>query len=481
MLMASTVLLPVLIKITLFILSFLTGRDITLTSAELVYSMPDGGARKDAIPITSTTIVKPWESADPHREFAFSTISGSDELILVGNTAEDTQAWMNDIRKCVDRKAFSEVTSLSLSNSTTTLSSEELGALCDVLLGDSTEKHALATYLLRRCLVDPANNQRVVDCGILLRMVEFLRRDACRLEAAWVLTNIASGEPEHTRSVVRCGAVQELLELLVDPAVHPEVQAQAAWALGNVCGDCEELRVFVVDAGAVDVIVQLVGRICAESDLGLRRQISWLMNGVARDAEELAPIQPLVPCFAQLLKVDTDNEVIETCCWGLAYTLTDAEPGEIQATINTGIVPRLLELTKADAQQVVQLSTRLLGVLCSGSDEQTQQVLDEGFINEIPRLLDEFPYAVALRKELCWILSNITAGTRTQLRMVFDWGLTGRLVAMLGGAEDPRVLTEVVYAVCNASANEDLEVVLCFTQEVRSSVLCYCTIYDYNM
>ena len=78
----------------------------------------------------------------------------------------------------------------------------------------------------------------MVEAGLIPRLVQLLRSSlhpCLQFEAAWALTNIASGASELTRAVVEGGAIQPLVELLASS--HMSVCEQAVWALGNIAGE----------------------------------------------------------------------------------------------------------------------------------------------------------------------------------------------------------------------------------------------------
>jgi len=75
-----------------------------------------------------------------------------------------------------------------------------------------------------------------------------------RFEAAWALTNVASGSSQHTRVVVDHGGVEIFVNILANE--DGDIKEQAIWALGNIAGDSAELRDRVLRADALNYLLQ---------------------------------------------------------------------------------------------------------------------------------------------------------------------------------------------------------------------------------
>merc|ERR1719424_1494333 len=113
------------------------------------------------------------------------------------------------------------------------------------LMSNDPQAQFNATQEYRKLLSIELNPpiQEVIQAGVVPRFVQFLQdaaRPELQFEAAWVLTNIASGTAEQTRVVVEHGALPSFVMLLRSPS--DDLRKQAVWALGNIAGHPSNFR-----------------------------------------------------------------------------------------------------------------------------------------------------------------------------------------------------------------------------------------------
>merc|ERR1719359_420869 len=270
--------------------------------------------------------------------------------------------------------------------------------------------------------------QQVINLGNAVpKFVELLRdstRPQLQFEAAWVLTNIASGNADQTRVVVEMGALPLFVGLLT--STSDEVKEQAVWALGNIAGDSTKYRDLVLKS---DGLAPLLAVFRETDKTSMMRNATWTLSNLCR-GKPPPPFEWVSPALAPLanLVYSSDVEVLTDACWALSY-LSDGPNERISAVIHAGVCRRLVELLLHSSPLVQTPALRAVGNIVTGDDHQTQVILQSGALPHLLKLLGHAKKAI--RKESCWTISNITAGNREQIQEVIQQGLMSPVISAL--------------------------------------------------
>jgi len=287
-----------------------------------------------------------------------------------------------------------------------------------VLIDPAASEQSLveATKGFRRILSVEKNipAQELVDSGIVPYLVKNLTASSTALvfESAWALTNIAS--TECTIDVVKAGCIKHLVLLLRSEDAN--IREQSAWCLGNIAGEGPEFRDLVLQENALDYLLLNVAN---AHNMSLLENVVWTISNLCRGtpsppAEKTSPV--IFPLVSLLEKPISEGAIIDIL-WALSY-LSDGDEQKIELVLGTGVATKLAQLLR-DESLKVRCKTpivRILGNFVSGSDSQTQVVIDSGIIDQLPALLGN--PSKTIRKESSWLASNIACGNHQQIGML---------------------------------------------------------------
>lgn len=120
--------------------------------------------------------------------------------------------------------------------------------------------------------------------------------------------------------------------------------------------------------------------------------------------------------------------ILADTCWALSY-ITDGSNDKIQAILEIGIIPKLVQLLTSQEETVLIPALRTVGNIVTGNDAQTDAVILAGGLTHLGTLLRY--HRANIVKEAAWAISNIMAGNTNQIQSAISADLLPPLIEVL--------------------------------------------------
>eukprot|EP01029_Cantina_marsupialis_P008388 TRINITY_DN1987_c0_g1_i1.p1 TRINITY_DN1987_c0_g1~~TRINITY_DN1987_c0_g1_i1.p1 ORF type:complete len:503 (-),score=172.69 TRINITY_DN1987_c0_g1_i1:378-1886(-) len=301
-------------------------------------------------------------------------------------------------------------------------------------------------YHVRKMLAqrrDPPVNE-VISAGLLPGMVKLLLHPNpdIQFEALWAITNVASSE--FTSEVYDLDAVPVLIGLLSHHDIN--VRNQASWCLGNIAGDNVTYGHNVLLKGGFEPLMKNVVTF-EEGSHDLQGNAAWTILNLCRSRPPAEHMRFMLPLLVEMMGVDHDD-VKYDICWALSYCASSQDEiikFALECNVHTG----MLSILDTEVQgRVLIPAMRTIGNILSGnSPHLTQSILDLDGLDYIARWLSTD--STTLQKEAVWCLSNIAAGTESQIQRLVDRAdILEYILKIAMGPEKP-VRVEAAHTIAN--------------------------------
>jgi len=272
------------------------------------------------------------------------------------------------------------------------------------------------------------------------------------IEASRALATIAAGSRRQTLQLAKAGFVDRAVNL-IGPSVLIEMQTQIIWALGNIGGESRDHRNELLGVpGFVDSLAEITKEQIesSEPNLDLIRNATRAMSNLCKNQPppRMEVILPMVNVCMQLLQQKDDSVACEAC-WCLSHVSMSEEGADLIS--NRATCQTLVQLF-GRSENGQEPALRCIGNLLSRSNEQTQMILDEKFLQVATKHLQD-GVSDSVGREICWALSNIAGGTANQVQMMFDEeGLLPSLFRCLRDGSHT-IRTEAIWVFSNLTAD----------------------------
>ena len=329
---------------------------------------------------------------------------------------------------------------------------EDFSTLLTVLANEDCEKAHAAVMRIRKLLSNESNPpiQAVIEAGGVTVLHRAMKHEdeRIRYEATWAITNLLSGNSKNTAKVLKSGCIPTLVSLM-NIEESWGVKEQALWAFGNIAGDSTQWRDQVLEAGGLTAILANL----REDSRTYMKNACWVVSNMVRGrpAPDTAYQVQAAPFVLAHISLESDSEINCDLLWALSY-ITEQSVDNIG--LNSSYCELLVQFTANSAIPVALPALRTIGNIISSTDKYTRVFIQMGVLDKMKELLQHSKKNI--RRETCWVLSNICAESNSVVEQVVLSGILPQVIN-LALEDEATIRKEAVWVIANTCDHCSLE------------------------
>lgn len=247
-------------------------------------------------------------------------------------------------------------------------------------------------------------------------------------EALWSICNMASGPSYIVTALVNEKADEICKEFL--QSNDSDLFEYALWCLSNIAGDNSTYRKKIHSMGIIEMILERADSL----DL-MMPTVLWTIRNICEGGTILkeSTLVTLIRLLRRLTRFKKSDENIIEILWILSY-ITDGDTNQVKKLIESKILDFILQSSSSQNTKISIPALRALGNIAAGPIDQCEILLSKSILEFV---YSQYEKSTSFRAKYyaLWVISNITAGTRSQILIITKHPILIQIVTAINSSD----------------------------------------------
>ena len=326
---------------------------------------------------------------------------------------------------------------------------------------DNLKEKYIGLVLLRKLLCNPNPPiQTILKYNILSNLISLLNdsHDEFIYEAIWCLINISYGKMDEEQRIKIGGGIDNIISLLNHNLY--EIIEMSLWCLDNISSDSLKLRKLLIKKKVINKLITLLS---THNNIKIISHcvsiIRCLIKLYSKKKLESIDISKLINLISKLVinfDYKNDNKIIIYDSMYILSYLSETLIKYKDLFFENGFIQRICELINIpdieNDEYMLYTILKIMGNMIMGNVNQTNKILSYNILDFLKKHI--LSPNKDIKKEICWIISNISADNDENKKKLIDKGFFPLLIQIYETCEKP-IKIEAIFALCNFTLLND--------------------------